>query len=509
MFNVTIGQVVIRRSDDMIYKNYVGGVWHECSTGEVFDNVNPAHNGQVISQFQKSSKVDVDRAVEYAHSAFQYWRKVPAPKRGEILFRAAEILVRDKECIARGMTQEMGKTLAETMGDVQEAIDMAYYAAGEGRRMAGETVPSELENKWCMSIRQPIGVIGAITPWNFPIAIPSWKAFPALVAGNTMVIKPAEDTSWSVIKLAEVLLEAGLPAGVFNVVTGYGPSAGAALLENPNVKMISFTGSTATGKIVATTCAEQMKPYSLEMGGKNGIVVMDDADLDLAVDGVVWGAFGTTGQRCTACSRVFVHEDVEEVFLEKLVERTKQLYIGDGLDDGVNMGPLINEKALRKVEKFVADAKERKITLLHGGNAILSPTDDTHGWFFEPTIFSGVDVNDELMQEEIFGPVVAITTFNNVNEALWMVNNTKYGLSAAVYTSDVNFAFTALSDIEVGLCYINASTIGAEIQLPFGGVKGTGNGHRDAGSSMIENCTEWKSCMVDYSGKVQKAQIDH
>ena len=493
----------------MIYKNYVGGVWHESASGEVFDNINPAHNGQVISQFQKSIKVDVDRAVEYAEAAFKYWRKVPAPKRGEILFRAAEILVRDKECIARGMTQEMGKTLAETRGDVQEAIDMAYYAAGEGRRMAGETVPSELENKWCMSIRQPIGVIGAITPWNFPIAIPSWKAFPALVAGNTMVIKPAEDTSWSVIKLAEVLIEAGIPAGVFNVVTGYGPTAGAALLENPKVKMISFTGSTATGKIVATTCAEQMKPYSLEMGGKNGIVVMDDADIDLAVDGVVWGAFGTTGQRCTACSRVMVHKDVEEVFLEKLVERTKQLYIGDGLDDGVNVGPLINEKALRKVEKFVTDAKERNINLLYGGSPMLEPTDNTHGWFFEPTIFSGVDINDELMQEEIFGPVVAITSFDNMNEALWMVNNTKYGLSAAVYTWDVNFAFTALNEIEVGLCYINASTIGAEIQLPFGGIKGTGNGHRDAGSSMIENCTEWKSCMVDYSGKVQKAQIEH
>ena len=493
----------------MIYKNFVGGVWHDSVSGEVFDNVNPANTGQVVSQFQKSVRVDVDRAVEYAESAFRYWRKVPAPKRGEILFKAAEILVRDKECIARGMTQEMGKTLAETRGDVQEAIDMAYYAAGEGRRMAGETVPSELENKWCMSIRQPIGVIGAITPWNFPIAIPSWKAFPALVAGNTMVIKPAEDTPWSVIKLAEVLIEAGLPAGVFNVVTGYGPTAGAALLENPKVKMISFTGSTATGKIVATTCAEQMKPYSLEMGGKNGIVVMDDADLDLAVDGVVWGAFGTSGQRCTACSRVFVHEDVRDDFIERLHTKTKLLKLGDGLNQYTNVGPVINSKALEKITGFVDRAKERGLNILCGGKSLESPDVTTHGWFYEPTIFDSVDINDELMQEEVFGPVVAITTFNNVNEAIWMLNNTKYGLSAAVYTSDVNFAFTALSDVEVGLCYINASTIGAEIQLPFGGIKGTGNGHRDAGSSMIENCTEWKSCMVDYSGKVQKAQIDH
>jgi aldehyde dehydrogenase (NAD+) len=360
-----------------------------------------------------------------------------------------------------------------------------------------------------MSIRQPIGVIGAITPWNFPIAIPSWKAFPALVAGNTMVIKPAEDTPWSVIKLAEVLIEAGLPAGVFNVVTGYGPTAGAALLENPKVKMISFTGSTATGKIVATTCAEQMKPYSLEMGGKNGIVVMDDADLDLAVDGVVWGAFGTSGQRCTACSRVFVHEDVRDDFIERLHTKTKLLKLGDGLNQYTNVGPVINSKALEKITGFVDRAKERGLNILCGGKSLESPDVTTHGWFYEPTIFDSVDINDELMQEEVFGPVVAITTFNNVNEAIWMLNNTKYGLSAAVYTSDVNFAFTALSDVEVGLCYINASTIGAEIQLPFGGIKGTGNGHRDAGSSMIENCTEWKSCMVDYSGKVQKAQIDH
>ena len=492
-----------------IYKNYVGGAWMECATRKTFDNVDPAHTDKVIATFQDSAPVDVDRAVEYAHDAFKMWKHTPAPKRGEILFKAAAILERDKECIAKQMTQEMGKCIAETRGDVQEAIDMAYYAAGEGRRMAGEVVPSELNNKWCMSRKEPIGVIGAITPWNFPIAIPSWKAFPALVAGNTMVIKPAEDTPWSVIKLAEVFHEAELPAGVFNVVTGYGPTAGTPLLTNDKVKMISFTGSTATGKIVATTCAEQMKPYSLEMGGKNGIVVMNDADLDLAVDGVVWGAFGTTGQRCTACSRVIVHEDVHEEFIEKLVAKTKSLSLGDGNIDKTDVGPLINEKALRKVSGYVEDAKQRGFQPLVGGYEIKSPNEDVNGWFYEPTIFDNVDINDTLMQEEIFGPVVAVTTFTNTNEAIWMLNNTCYGLSAAVYTSNVNFAFTALNEIETGLCYINASTIGAEIQLPFGGIKGTGNGHRDAGSSMIDNCTEWKSCMVDYSGKVQKAQIDH
>jgi aldehyde dehydrogenase (NAD+) len=492
----------------MIYKNYVGGTWVEGEIKQTFKNINPA-TGEVIAEFQDSVPVDVDRAVEIAHDAFRMWKNTPAPKRGEILYKAAEILVRDKECIAKGMTQEMGKPLSETRGDVQEAIDMAYYAAGEGRRMAGEVVPSELENKWCMSRKEPIGVIGAITPWNFPIAIPSWKAFPALVAGNTMVMKPAEDTPWSVIKLAEVFHEAGLPAGVFNVVTGYGPTAGMPLLVNPKVKMISFTGSTATGRIVATTCASQMKPYSLEMGGKNGIVVMDDADLDLAVEGVVWGAFGTTGQRCTACSRVMVHEDVHEEFMDKLVTKTKSLVLGNGLNDITDVGPLINEKALNKVVGYIEDAQQRGINPVFGGYENRKPNEEVNGWFYEPTIFDNIDINDKLMQEEIFGPVVAVTTFSNTKEAIWMLNNTGYGLSSALYTNDVNLAFTFLNEAETGMVYVNASTIGAEIQLPFGGIKGTGNGHRDAGSSMIDNCTENKSCMVDYSGKVQKAQIDH
>ena len=494
----------------MIYRNFVGGVWVDCSTGKTFKNIDPAHTDSVVSEFQDSEQVDIDHAVEFAHEAFKMWKNTPAPHRGEILYKAAEILVRDKECIAKQMTQEMGKTLAETRGDVQEAIDMAYYAAGEGRRMAGEVVPSELNNKWCMSKKEPIGVIGAITPWNFPIAIPSWKAFPALVAGNTMVIKPAEDTPWSVCKLAEVFAEAGLPAGVFNVVTGYGTTAGFPLLTNPKVKMISFTGSTATGRIVATTCASHMKPYSLEMGGKNGIVVMNDADIDLAVEGVVWGAFGTTGQRCTACSRVMVHEDIHEEFMEKLVAKTETLELGCGLSSSTDVGPLINEKALNKVDGYVEDAKQRGLEPICGGfKAHRLPNKDVNGWFYQPTIFDNVDINDKLMQEEIFGPVVAVTTFNNSKEAIWMVNNTCYGLSSALYTSDVNLAFEFFNQAETGMVYVNASTIGAEIQLPFGGIKGTGNGHRDAGSSMIDNCTENKSCMIDYSGKVQKAQIDN
>jgi acyl-CoA reductase-like NAD-dependent aldehyde dehydrogenase len=489
----------------MIYKNYVGGMWMECSQARTFKSYNPADTREVVGEFQDSSQEDVDLAVSFAKDAFKMWKNTPAPKRAEILFRAAQILERDKECIAKGMTQEMGKILAETRGDVQEAIDMAYYAAGEGRRLSGETNPSELKDQMIMTIRQPIGVIGAITPWNFPMAIPSWKTFPALVAGNTMVVKPAEDTSWSVIKLTEAFIEAGLPAGVFNVVTGYGPTAGLPLVYNKDVNMISFTGSTTTGKVIATACAEHGKQYSLEMGGKNGIIVDKDADLDLAVEGIVFGAFGTAGQRCTACSRVFVHEDVKEEFIVKLVEKTKLLTLGNGLDNGVDVGPLINEKALKKVEKFVVEALERGTNLVCGGFVNINLP---NGYFFEPTIFDSVDINDPLMQEEIFGPVVAMTTFTNPNEAIWQINNTCYGLSAAIYTSDINFAMQAAKDVEVGLFYVNTSCIGAQVHSPFGGLNSTGNGHRDAGQTMFDSCTEWKTVTIDFHGKIQKAQID-
>ena len=499
------------------YKNYIGGQWVDSASGNKIEVTNPALCKQVLATCQDSNKEDIDRAVAVASEAFKTWRKVPAPKRGEIMFKAAEILLRDKEDIAKIMTQEMGKPLSETRGDVQEAIDMGYYAAGEGRRLGGQTVPSELNDKFCMSMRMPLGVIGAITPWNFPIAIPSWKAFPALVAGNTMVIKPAEDTPLSVCRLAMVFEEAGVPPGVFNVVTGYGESAGLPLVENESVKLISFTGSTITGWKIATRCADQMKPYTLEMGGKNAIVVMEDADVDLAVDGVVWGAFGTSGQRCTACSRVFVHDNVKDDFINKLVGRAEALFIGDGLDAKVDMGPVINEKALHKIDGMVAEAKAKN-TILCGGKINQQPSSkipekygtftETYGWFYTPTVITDVKVDDMIAQDEVFGPVVALISFNDTDEVIDMVNNSKYGLSAAVYTANVNFAFKAFNEIDTGITYINSSTIGAEIQLPFGGTKGTGNGHRDAGHNMIDNCTEWKSVFVDYSGTLQKAQIE-
>ena len=492
----------------MIYTNYINGAWSEKISErgkETFDNVNPADTTKVIGQFQNSCEFCIDDAVESASEAFKTWKNVPAPKRAEILFKAAEILVRDKECIAKGMTLEMGKILAETRGDVQEAIDIAYYAAGAGRRLTGETVPSELENKWSMSVRLPYGVIGMITPWNFPIAIPAWKAFPAIVAGNTVVLKPAEDTPWSVIKLAEVFHEAGLPKGVFNVVTGYGPTAGMPLVKHPKVKVISFTGSSATGHLIAKECSKLGKKYSLELGGKNSITVTENADLDLAVEGVIFGAFGTTGQRCTACSRVIIDKKVKKEFTEKLVARTESLKIGDGLEDDIDVGPLINEKALDKVERYVTSALASGDDLLTGGYRIKMNS----GWFYAPTIFTNIRPDNALAQEEIFGPVVAIIEYETFDEMMDIVNGTRYGLSAAIYTKDINESFKFMRDVETGLAYVNTSCIGAEVGQNFGGIKDTSPiSSREAGSQMFDAVTYVKNMVVDFSGKLQKAQIE-
>ena len=492
----------------MIYQNYINGAWSEKISErgkETFDNVNPADTTKVIGQFQNSCEFCIDDAVESASEAFKTWKNVPAPKRAEILFKAAEILVRDKECIAKGMTLEMGKILAETRGDVQEAIDIAYYAAGAGRRLTGETVPSELENKLSMSVRLPYGVIGMITPWNFPIAIPAWKAFPAIVAGNTVVLKPAEDTPWSVIKLAEVFHEAGLPKGVFNVVTGFGPTAGMPLVKHPKVKVISFTGSSATGSLIAKECSKLGKKYSLELGGKNSITVTENADLDLAVEGVIFGAFGTTGQRCTACSRVIIDKKVKKEFTEKLVARTESLKIGDGLEDDIDVGPLINEKALDKVERYVTSALASGDDLLTGGHRIKMNS----GWFYAPTIFTDIKPDNALAQEEIFGPVVVIIEYETFDEMMNIVNGTRYGLSAAIYTKDINESFKFMRDVETGLAYVNTSCIGAEVGQNFGGIKDTSPiSSREAGSQMFDAVTYVKNMVVDFSGKLQKAQIE-
>ncbi len=490
-----------------IHKNFINGEWVEARQGRTFENRNPANTSELIAIFPSSTHEDVNNAVEAAKAAFAKWRLFPAPRRAEILYRAAETLVKRKEDLARDMTREMGKPLSETRGDVQEAIDMTYYMAGEGRRLFGQTVPSELPNKFAMSVRDPLGVVGMITPWNFPMAIPSWKIMPALICGNTVVIKPAEDTPLSTYNLVQILIEAGLPPGVVNIVNGMGPDAGAPLVTHPDVSAVSFTGSTETGRIVNQACAPTFKPCHLEMGGKNIIIVMDDANLDLAVEGAVWGGFGTSGQRCTAASRVAVHAKVHREFLDRFAARVKSLKIGDGLDPGTDVGPVVNETQLETVMKYVEIGKNEGAKIVAGGHRAQT-NGLSGGWFHEPTIFSDVDPRMRIAQEEIFGPVVAVLPFSSFDEAIEIANNVKYGLSASIYTRNVNQAYRAMRDLQTGIVYVNAPTIGAEIQLPFGGTKGTGNGHREAGTAAIDFYSEWKTLYVDYSDRLQRAQID-
>ena len=489
------------------YKNFIDGEWVESRTGESFENLNPADTRDVVGVFQKSGKEDVDAAIEAAKRAFSKWRLVPAPRRAEMVYRASEMLIERKEEYARDMTREMGKVLKETRGDVQEAIDTGYYMAGEGRRLFGPTTPSELPNKFAMAVRQPLGVCAMITPWNFPMAIPSWKLFPAIVAGNTCVIKPAQDTPLSVFNFVRTLADAGIPHGVINIVTGFGSKIGAPLMEHPDVRAISLTGSTEVGRIVGTTAAKSFKHCSLELGGKNPMIVLDDANLDLALDGALWGAFGTTGQRCTATSRIILQKGIYREFTERLVERAKKLKVGNGLDETVDMGPAINEAQLKTDLSYVEIGKNEGAKMLCGGKR-LDSGEYRHGWFMEPTVFSDVGRKMRIAQEEIFGPVVSLIPCDDMEDAIDIANDIQYGLSSAIYTRDVNKAFTAMRDLYAGITYINAPTIGAEVHLPFGGVKATGNGHREGGFGAIEFYTEWKSVYVDYSDTLQKAQID-
>jgi alpha-ketoglutaric semialdehyde dehydrogenase len=491
-----------------VYKNFINGEWVDSRSGNAYENRNPANTNELVGMFVSSTSEDVDAAVEAAQWAYKKWRLVPAPKRAEILYRAAELLVQRKEEFSRDMTREMGKVLAEARGDVQEAIDMTYYMAGEGRRLFGQTTPSELPNKFAMSVRQSIGVCGMITPWNFPMAIPSWKMMPALVGGNTVVLKPAEDTPLSSYCLVQILTEAGLPAGVVNLVSGDGPNAGAPLSQHSDVPVVSFTGSTAVGRIIAEACAPSFKHCSLEMGGKNIIIVMEDANLDLAIDGAVWGGFGTTGQRCTAASRIAVHKSIYREFVERLVERVKQLRVGDGLDATTDMGPCINEQQLKTVMDYVEIGKSEGAKLLTGGNRLDSGA-LANGWFHAPTVFGDCSPTMRIAQEEIFGPVVSVIPVDSFEESLDVANGVHYGLSASIYTRDVNRAFQATRDLYTGIVYVNAPTIGAETHLPFGGTKQTGNGHREAAIAAIDFYTEWKTLYVDYSDKLQRAQIDN
>jgi aldehyde dehydrogenase (NAD+) len=489
------------------HQNYIGGERVNAASGETFESVSPA-DGKSIGVFPKSGAEDVDRAVAAAKAAFEDWRLVPAPKRGEILFRFAQLLVEHKAELTDLMTHEMGKVKAEAGGDVQEAIDMSYYMGGEGRRLFGQTTPSELRNKFQMSVRMPIGVIGVITPWNFPIAIPSWKIAPALVAGNTVVFKPATDTPALGQRFVELLDEAGVPKGVVNIVHGGGGAVGDRLVRHPDVPVISLTGSRETGIAVLHSGADRLKHVHLELGGKNAIIVMDDADLDLALEGILWSAFGTSGQRCTAASRVIAHEAVHDELVSRLVERAAELRLGPGWEDETDVGPVINGAALEKIHSYTQIGIDEGARLLTGGE-IASDGDLAKGFFYRPTIFVDVDPEMRIAQEEIFGPTLSIIRVGSEEEAVRVSNGIRYGLSSSIFTRDVNRAFRAMRDLQAGITYINAGTIGAEVHLPFGGVKETGNGHREAGQAALDVFTEWKSVYVDYSGTLQRAQIDN
>jgi alpha-ketoglutaric semialdehyde dehydrogenase len=488
------------------FQNYIAGEWVDAASGETFESTSPA-NGEAIGTFPRSSAEDVARAVAAAKAAYEDWRLVPAPRRGEILFRFAQLLTEQEEDLSQLMAREMGKVLPEARGDVQEAIDMAYYMGGEGRRLFGQTTPSELPDKFNMSVRQPIGVVGVITPWNFPIAIPSWKILPALVCGNTVVFKPATDTPTLGERFVELLIEAGVPDGVVNVVHGGGGEVGNAIVTHPDVPVITLTGSRETGVQVTKDAADRLKHVHLELGGKNAIIVLEDADLDLAVEGILWSAFGTSGQRCTAASRVIAQERVYDELTSGLVREAEKLRLGVGWEDDTDVGPVINQAALEKIHSYTTIGQDEGATLLTGGE-VASGNGLDKGFYYRPTIFGDVDPEMRIAQEEIFGPTTAVIKTSDVDEAIRVSNGIKYGLSSSIFTRDVNKAFRAMRDLKAGITYINAGTIGAEVHLPFGGVKDTGNGHREAGQAALDFFTEWKSIYVDYSGRLQKAQID-
>jgi aldehyde dehydrogenase (NAD+) len=480
-----------------IYFNFIAGEWRPAASGDTFEDRNPAYLTQVIGRFQRSGRDDLDAAIRAAEQALPAWRAMPAPQRGEIILRAALILERDRDRIARQMTQEMGKPLRETQGDLQTAIDFGKYVAGEGRRAEGETVPSAIPDKMCLTVRHPLGVVGIITPWNFPLAIPAWKTFPALLAGNTVVLKPASDTPLSAVNLVRALEEAGVPAGVVNLVTGPGSTLGDALASDPRIAMISLTGSTEVGRHVGEICGRDLRRCSLELGGKNAVIVMDDARLDDAVAAVAWAGFGTTGQRCTATSRVIVHEKVVGQFAEKIAAAAEKLRVGDGLLDETEMGPLVNTGRVSAVHEYTGIGQSEGATLLTGGHQLHEGILNG-GAFYAPTVFTDVKPDMRIAQEEIFGPFVSIIPVHDYEEAIRAANSTIYGLSCAIFTESSRTVFRAMRDIESGLIYVNAGTTGAEPHLPFGGMKQSGNGHRELGHKAVEEFSEIKTIFVSY-----------
>lgn len=489
------------------FHNHINGEWVPAASGATFENRSPsAPNSDPLGYFPNSDKTDVDKAVAAAKAAFKTWSKTPAPERGNLLRKLAVIIEERKERWAVEMSHEMGKTVTEAKGDIQEAIDMAYYMAGEGRRLFGVTTPSELNNKVAWTQRFPVGVCGLITPWNFPIAVPSWKTLPALICGNTIVWKPAEDAPLMGHRYMQAIADAGFPPGVVNLIHGEGEQAGQPIAEHPDVSLVSFTGSNEVGRKLGGICGASLKALCLELGGKNAAIVMDDANLDLAVDGLAWGAFGTSGQRCTATSRMIVHRAVVDEVIERLKKKAAAIKIGEPSNADTEVGPVINKAAFEKILNYIEIGKAEGATLVFGGKPLEEPNG---GYYVEPTLFADVTPSMRIAQEEIFGPVGSLITVDSFEEAIEVANSVNYGLSSAIYTKDVNKAFRAIRDLEAGISYVNAPTIGAEVHLPFGGVKGTGNGHREAAQATLDVYSEWKTVYVDYSDSLQRAQIDN
>lgn len=490
---------------DQEYGLYYNGKWRK-SEGKRFETRNPA-TGEVLATFPMATPAEVAAAIRSAKDAFKAWRKTPAPRRGDLLLEAARVVKSKKEELGRVVTSEMGKVIAEGRGDVQEAIDFYTYAAGEGRRMFGETVPSELPNKMCMTVRLPVGPVGLITPWNFPVAIPGWKSGAALIAGCPIVFKPSSLTPLCGAKFVECLDEAGFPPGVVNMLTGSGSMVGDGIVAHPDIRAVSFTGGVDTGKHVYESAAKKMIKVGLELGGKNAIIAMDDASVELLMDGVMFGAFGTAGQRCTATSRLIVHEKLYDAVVNELVERAEKLRIGNPLDAQTDMGPVASADQEKKVLEYIAIGKKEGDKLLTGGEKLRGSAYD-QGFFVQPTVFA-LDRKKRLAQEEIFGPVLSVLKAKSYEDAVAIANSVKYGLSSSIYTNDLRWAFRSMQDLEAGITYVNAPTIGAEVQLPFGGTKETGpTDTREAGTTALEEFTYWKTVYVDYSGRLQKAQID-
>lgn len=488
------------------FKNYINGTWMDAISGETFESINPSDISEVIGIFPRSKKDDVDNAVRSALSAFSEWKNTSPVERCNIIRRAGRIMEDKKHELAAVISRENGKTVKSALGDVQSGIDMACFVAGEGRRWYGKTAHSALKKRFAMTKRYPVGVVGIITSWNFPMAITCWKTFPALMCGNTVVLKSEENTPETAVHFIKILEEAGLPAGVLNLIHGLGPEAGETLTMHPDVSMISFTGSSSTGKTIGRNCSGRLAKVSLELGGKNAVIVMDDADLDLAADAVVCGAFSLSGQRCTATSRVIIHNSVYDSFMENVLDRVGKLKAGPGSDDTSDVTPLISRRQLDRVLGYIERAQKAGGKIIAGGGQLSGGVYD-RGYYIAPTIIGDVTSEMEIAMEEVFGPVLSVFNAGSYEDSVRLLNSAHYGLSASLFTRDVNKAFSFFDDAETGVCYINAPTFGSEPHLPFGGVKGSGLGYREAGWAAIEAFSEVKTLYVDYSAKIQNVQF--